>query len=109
MEEGGGERLRALLREADGLVGKLKFDERAGEHASDGRQRGGRPAGLGTDGRGRPAGMAAPYQQVDHVWPQRVPGSSPGPWHGPHPLCGIAVAAAVLVDKLCKQSQMTTG
>ena len=44
--------------------------------------------------------LAAPYQQVDHVWPQRVPGASPGPWHGPRPLCGIAVAAAVFIDTL---------
>jgi hypothetical protein len=59
------------------------------------------------------AGAPLGSEQMDVVdllvWPQRVPGSSPGPWHGPHPLCGIAVAAAVLVDKLCKQSQMTTG
>jgi hypothetical protein len=49
VEEGVGERLRALLWETHGLVGKLRFDERAGERASDGHQRGGRPAGLGTD------------------------------------------------------------
>ena len=47
--------------------------------------------------------LAAPYQQVDHVSPQRVPGSSPAPRHGPRRLFGIAATAAVFVSINCRR------
>ena len=34
--------------------------------------------------------LALPYQQDDSVSPQKVPTSSPGAWHGPPALSGIA-------------------